>query len=187
VPFKEMKLSAWEGAFWHAAQLVLDKMDLSLEEWLGANLAKAPKEIVAHARQATINAALIRIEHAKEQFHRRGKKDREAALRQARANGIHFYTGMMHLLADAHWKATCPACGGDAVLAGIQFHEEVVDQEPESEEELVEKVYSSEEFFCPVCELRLNSQAEIEAAGLETEHMEIVERERRYEEEYNND
>ena len=186
-PFKEMKLWAWEGAYWHAAQLVLDKMDLSLDEWLGANLAKAPKQIVAHARQATLDAALVRIERAKERFGRRSKKDREAALKEVGSRGFHFYTDRLHLLADAHWQAICPACGGDGVIAGIQFHEEVVDQEPDSEEELVEKLYGSEEFFCPVCELRLNSEAEIRAADLESEHAETVERERRYEEEYNNE
>ena len=72
-------------------------------------------------------------------------------------------------------------------MAGIQFHEEVIEQEADAEEELVEKTFGSEEFFCPVCELRLNGQSEIEAAGLATEHMETEERERRYEEEYNND
>jgi hypothetical protein len=193
VPFKEMKLSAWEGAYWHAAQLVLVRMDSTLEEWLGASHAKAPKQIVAHARKATIDAAVVRIDRAREQFNQRRKRDREAALKEASTKSISHYERTLHLLADAHWRTKCPACGGSAIMGGMQFHEVVIEnypgrQEEEfGDEELVEKAYGSEEFFCPVCELRLDGQAEIEAADLETEHTETETRERRYEEEYNNE
>jgi hypothetical protein len=52
---------------------------------------------------------------------------------------------------------------------------------------MVDKHYAGEEFRCPVCNLHLASQAEIEAAGLDPWHIETEVRERRYEEEYNND
>ena len=67
VPFKEMKLEAWEVRYWHAAQLILDRMDSSLEEWLGARQAKAPKELLAHAAKALVDAALVRVEQARVQ------------------------------------------------------------------------------------------------------------------------
>ena len=191
VPFKEMKLSAWEGPYWHAAQLVLGRMSLTLEEWLGASQARAPKQIIVHARQAIIDAALIRIERAKELFEKRPKKEREAAFKEVSAKDVSYYPSMRTLF-GGRWRTKCPACGGEAIMAGKQFHEEVVGnynevEEEEAGEELVEKTYFSERFFCPVCELRLNGQDEIGAAALETEHTETETRERRYEEEYNNE
>ncbi len=189
VPFKEMKLHAWEGRYWHAAQLILNLMGSSLEEWLGADQAKAPKEILAHAKQALIDAALVRVEQAKTQFLERKKKEREDALASSWTKESYHYQGLFRLVADEEWGAACPACGGKAFMAGIQV-EEVVSEDTDSEygmEETVDKHYVAEEFRCPVCDLHLASQDEIEAAGLEIEHIETEVRERRYEEEYNNE
>jgi hypothetical protein len=185
-PFKEMKLSAWEGRYWHAAQLVLQRMDSSLEEWLGASRAEAPKQIVEHARRATIDAAGVRVERAKESFEKRPRKDRDAALKEATSKDISFYP-QLRTLFGGRWRVTCPACSGAAIMGGTQFHEEIVEEYLEDGEELVEKTYISERFFCPVCELRLDGQDEIGAADLEVEHTETETRERRYEEEYNNE
>jgi hypothetical protein len=35
-PFQQMRLEVWEGQYWHAAQIILDVMKSSLDEWLGA-------------------------------------------------------------------------------------------------------------------------------------------------------
>jgi len=189
VPFKEMKLGAWEGRYWHAAQLILDKMDATLEEWLGADQAKAPKAILAHAQQALIDAALVRVERAKEEFLKRKKKEREEALATAETKESYHYTGLFRLMADDEWAEICPACGGKAYMAGMLVEEVIAEEElgEYGEEESVDKHYAGEEFKCPVCALHLASQAEIEAAGLIIEHVENEIRERRYEEEYNNE
>jgi hypothetical protein len=188
LPFKEMKLEAWEGRYWHAAQLILDRMDSSLEEWLGADQAKVSKELLAHAQKALIDAALVRIERAKEQFLNRKRKERDEALEAARNKESYHYSGLFQLVEDAAWEAQCPACGGKAYIAGIQVEEVVLgDFSGDEEEEMVDKHYAGEEFRCPVCNLHLASQAEIEAAGLDPWHVETEVRERRYEEEYNNE
>jgi hypothetical protein len=187
VPFKEMKLEAWEGRYWHAAQLILDRMESSLEEWLGAHQAKAPKELLAHTKKALIEAALVRIGQAKAHFFKRKKKDRETALAASMTKENYHYRDMFKLVADAEWGVKCPACGGKAFIAGIQVEEVVSDDEEYGPEETVDKHLVGEEFRCPVCDLHLASQAEIEAAGLEVEHIETEVRERRYEEEYNNE
>ena len=186
VPFKEMKLEAWEGRYWHAAQLILDRMDSSLEEWLGARQAKAPKELLAHAAKALVDAALVRVEQARAHFLKRTKKDREGALAAAASKESYHYRGMFSLVADAEWDVKCPACGGKAFMAGIQV-EEVVSDDDDVWEETVDKHYVGEEFRCPVCDLHLASQAEIEATGLPIEHVETEMRERRYEAECNNE
>jgi hypothetical protein len=163
-------------------------MDSSLEEWLGADQAKVSKELLAHAQKALIDAALVRIERAKEQFLNRKTKERDEALEAARNKESYHYSGLFRLVEDAAWEAQCPACGGKAYIAGIQVEEVVLDDFPgDEEEEMVDKHYAGEEFRCPVCNLHLASQAEIEAAGLDPWHVETEVRERRYEEEYNNE
>jgi hypothetical protein len=189
VPFREMKLVAWEGRYWHAAQLILGKMDSSLEEWLGADQAEAPKSILKHAQQALVDAALVRIERAREGFLQRKKKERDDALQTAETKESYHYTGLFRLLSDTEWAAKCPACTGKAYIAGVLV-EEIISEEglgDFGEEEAVDKHYAGEEFKCPTCGLHLASQAEVEAAGLSLEHMETEIRERRYEEEYNNE
>jgi hypothetical protein len=68
----------------------------------------------------------------------------------------------------------------------MSYDEEVVEPDPEADFEEVEKYYSAERFRCPICELRLDSREEIEAASLDPDHMEIEEREREYEPDYGN-
>jgi hypothetical protein len=189
VPFKAMLLDAWEGRFWHAAQIILEIMKLSLEEWLGADQAKAPREIVQMAAEAAVSAALIRVEQAKEAFEARPKKEREAALADAAGKSAFHYRNLFKLVADAEWGTTCPACSGKAYLAGMQFHEEVLDDvdDDDSWEETVERHYEAEELRCPVCTLHLYSHEEIVAVGLDTNHQEIDTRERTYEPDYGND
>jgi hypothetical protein len=187
VPFKEMKLEAWEGQYWHAAQLILDRMDSSLEEWLGAHQAKATRELLAHATKALIDAALVRVEQARAKFLKRNKKERENALVASATKESYHYRGMFRLVADGEWPATCPSCGGKAFVAGIQVEEVVSEDDEYGPDETVDKHYVGEEFRCPVCDLHLASQAEIEAAGLTIEHVETEVRERRYEPEYNNE
>ncbi len=189
VPFRAMKLEAWERHYWHASQSILEISNSSLEEWLGASQAKAPKEIVRQAEEAAIGAALIRVEQHRERFGKLKKKEREEALAAAQAKSAYHYRGLFRLLADAEWDTTCPACGGKAFLGGMQYGEEIIDTlyEESGMWEIVEKHLVPEEFRCPVCGLHLDSHGEIEAVGLDAEHTEIEDREREYEPEYGNE
>jgi hypothetical protein len=185
-PFLNMHLDAWEGRYWHASQVILDILSSSLDEWLGADQARAPKEIVKQAMEAAVHAAKIRVQHAKEEFEKRPKKDREQALKESRSKQTYHYPELFNLMADHEWAVECPACTGRAFLAGISFGEEVIPAEPSDEDEQVEKYYGAEELRCPVCDLHLDSRAEIEAAGIDADHTETELREREYEPDYGN-
>jgi len=139
--------------------------------------------------EAIAEAARVLVEQARASFFKRKKADREAALSEAQNKEAYHYGRMFHLMsADAHWPVVCPSCGGRAFMAGIQIGEDVSEEESSDYGyETVDKQYVAEEFKCPVCELHLGRQAEIEAVGLEVYHSETEERERRYEEEYNNE
>jgi hypothetical protein len=187
-PFQQMRLDAWEGRYWHAAQIILDIMKSSLEEWLGADQARAPRELVNEAAAAAVQAAKGRIQQAKEHFEKRQAKDRKRAITESRTKSAYHYPKLFRLVGDHEWDVECPACTGRAFLAGVTYSEEVLDTVSGEEgwEEEVEKVYGAEELRCPVCDLHLDSREEIEAAGVEPDRAEIETREREYEPDYGN-
>jgi hypothetical protein len=188
VPFKTMKLDAWEARFWHAAQLILNYMKSSLDDWLGAQTAKAPTSLLEHVKRARADAVVVRVEHAKDEFQQRKKSERDQALAAAEAKAPFHYPKMFHFLPDEVWGQDCPVCTGAAYLAGNVTEEEITDEvDPETGTETVCKYLAAEEFFCPVCGLNLEGSDEIEAAGLTAEHQIYEEREFEYEPDYGND
>ena len=58
----------------------LGTLDSTLEEWIGADEAKAPKELIRAAFDATREATRKRVEKAKEHFFLRPKKERDEVL-----------------------------------------------------------------------------------------------------------
>jgi hypothetical protein len=187
-PFKTMKLEAWEARYWHAAQLILNMMKLSLDEWLGASDAKAPKQLLLHATKAKADAVVIRVQQAMEKFNSLKKAEREQALSRAQTKNFYEYRDLFRLLADAEWEAECPACSGKAYLAGMIVSEEIVDSTngEDGAWEFVERSFVAEEFHCPVCDLQMQGSDEIEAAGMSTDHEAVEQREQEHEQEYGN-
>jgi hypothetical protein len=61
------------------------------------------------------------------------------------------------------------------------------DDDGYSDEETVDIMLVAEEFQCPSCGLHLASRDEIEAARLDTDHIETETRQRQYEPDYGND
>ncbi len=188
VPFQQMKLEAWEGRYWQAAEIIAGMLDSSLEEWIGADQARAPKELVSAAAEATLEAAKKRVEQSREHFLARPKKERENVLELSKTKHAYHYPKMFGLLSDHEWEVECPACTGRAFLAGIEYSKEILDTAPSEEglEEEVEKQYGAEEFQCPTCDLHLDGRQEIEAAGIDPDKAEVETRQREYESDYGN-
>jgi len=187
-PFKTMKLDAWEARYWHAAQVILNHMGSSLEEWLGASVARAPRELLEHAMKARAAAVAVRVEQAKENFVSLPKKIREASLEAAEIKFHYDYRNLFRLVADHEWDVRCPACGGKAFLAGMLVSEEITDTSHDESGawEFVTRSYAGEEFHCPVCDLQMEGSDELEIAGISTDHETDEEREQEYEPDYGN-
>jgi len=188
-PFRTMHLDTWEARYWHASQIILEQLDASLEDWLGATQAKAPKAIIEHARDAKRHAVEVRVAKAKEVFEGRKKTEREGLLRDAEGRKAYHYVKLFTLIGDHIWECRCPACNGKAFLAGIGVDEEVVDAygDDDGAWEQIQTYYSAEQFRCPVCGLFLDGSDEIEYAKLDVDYSEIEEREMEYEPDYGND
>ena len=189
VPFKVMPLENWEGRYWMVTQHILETMNMTLEEWLGASKAKAPKKLIKRAHEAIFKAAQIKLKDAKENFSKLNRREQENKFAVTKGKSAFHFSKLFSLMADEEWNVTCPACGANAFMAGMQY-EEIVRDDYDAEnpwEEDVERYYSGEEFRCLSCELRLNSREEIEAVELEADHQEIETREREFEPDYGND
>jgi hypothetical protein len=145
LPFHQMRLDAWEGRYWQAADIIASLLDSSLEEWIGADRAKAPRKLATAAAEATLQASIKRVEQAKEHFLMRPKKERDEALKLSKTKHPYHYPNMFRRLSDHEWGVACPACSGLAFLAGIEFGEEVLETRSGEEgyEEKVEKMYGA--------------------------------------------
>lgn len=186
-PFRTMKLESWQAQYWHACSIILEKLNSNLDEWLGAYNAKAPKEVVEHAIQARKEAASIRIQNCSEDFKRRKNSEQEAAIAEAERKWSFNYRGLFNVIADDDWPVSCPSCTAKAYIAGIQISEEISEEADGEAWEFVEKTFTPEEFHCPTCGLHLEGIDELEVAALDSDHVEIEEREIDYGPEYGND
>jgi hypothetical protein len=130
LPFQQMLLEAWEGRYWQAAEIVAGLLGLSLEEWIGADAAKAPKELIRAITHATLEAAKKRVEQAKEHFQRLPKKQRDELIRVSKTRQARHYPRLFKLVSDCEWEIECPACSARAFLAGMEYSEEVIESEP---------------------------------------------------------
>jgi exonuclease VII large subunit len=83
LPFRAMRLEAWEARYWHACDTILHQMGSSLEQWLGAADAKAPRRLLDEAANALDAAVKLRVEAAKEQFAALKKSERERLATEA--------------------------------------------------------------------------------------------------------
>ena len=78
-----MRLEAWEARYWHACDSILHQMGSSLEQWVGATDAKAPRELLDEASKALYAAVKLRVEAARDDFAAIKKADRERLATEA--------------------------------------------------------------------------------------------------------
>jgi hypothetical protein len=186
-------MSAWEGDFWNAAETILVSMGMDLAEWLGAD-SKAPEHLLKAYRQAKRNAAKQRVKQHQEAFDKtpegklKGKKFTELVAgtgsKSPEAESRNF-----HYLYSKYWHRECPACETMAVVAGDLDWEETAQEQSGAEPgyEIVDRMYTPEELYCPTCKLSLVGMEALDAAGMDDGFEETVEQEMRYEPEYGND
>jgi len=188
LPFKTMRLDAWEAKYWHAADIVLRFLGSSLEEWLGAADAAAPRQILDEAFAALESSVKEQVKAATANAKAMKKGERDPRIGQAEALDPEDAGPLFDQAHDHIWRETCPACANPAFMAGEQSGETI---SHESEEyamwEIVDREFVGEAFVCLVCKLSLSSSDELTAADLNYIHNDTVEREMEYEPEYGND
>jgi hypothetical protein len=188
LPFRAMRLEAWEARYWHACDTILHQMGYSLEHWLGAADAKAPRQLLEEAAKALDAAVKLRVEAAKERFAAQKKFERERLATEAELREPQHQTALFESSYDEIWTESCPACACRAFMTGEQTGEDISEEHDEHAIwEIVDREFVGEEFRCPTCDLSLMGSDEIDAAGLNTIHEDQQEREMEYEPDYRND
>jgi hypothetical protein len=188
VPFRAMRLEAWEARYWHACDTILHELGYSLEHWLGAADAKAPRRLLEEAEKALSAAVTLRVEACKEQFAAQKKSERERLATEANLRQPQHQTALFKSTYDEIWTESRPACECRAFLTGERTGEDISEERHEDAIwELVDREFVGEEFRCPTCDLALMGSDEIEAAGLNAIHQDQQEREMEYEPDYGND
>lgn len=188
LPFKTMKLDAWEARYWHACDTILRQMGSSLEQWLGAADAAAPRQLLDEAAKALEAAVELRVLAAREQFEALKKVERERLSAEADLREPQNLTSLFKGKYDEIWPEICPACQCRAFMTGEQTGEDISEErDQDAIWETVNREFVGEEFRCPTCELTLIGSDEIDAAGLNYIHEDQQEREMEYEPDYGND
>lgn len=187
----------WEGDFWHAAELILKSMSLTLDDWLGAD-ARTPKALLQALRKAKRAAVKQRIERARTaflEFKPDDKKKRTTKqIKQIRDDSKkldpYARQHLFEYLAPEKWLETCPACEAQGIVGGEKAYEEPAEDQSDAEPgfEIVETGYYPLEFHCPSCELALIGNDEVLMAGIaDDSHYVLEEREIQFEPDYGND
>ncbi|MER9489663.1 hypothetical protein NKI50_27450 [Mesorhizobium sp. M0563] len=188
LPFHTMRLDAWEARYWHACDTILNQMGSSLEQWLGAADAKAPRQLLDEAAQALDSAVKLRVEAAREQFEALKKAERERLAAEAVLLQPRHQAELFKGSYDEIWVESCPACKCRAFITGEQTGEDISEEHDEGAIwEIVDREFVGEEFRCPTCDLALTGSAEIEAAGVDYIFEDRQEREMEHEPDYGND
>lgn len=188
LPFRAMRLEAWEARYWHACDTILHDMGSSVEHWLGAADARAPRQLLDEAAKALEAAVKLRVEAAREQFQALKKSEREGLAAQAELREPQHQTGLFKGSYDEIWTETCPSCSCRAFMTGEQTGEDISEEHDEHGIwETVDREFVGEEFRCPTCDLSLRGSDEIEAADLNYVYQDQQERELEYEPDYGNE
>ncbi|WP_372019794.1 hypothetical protein [Tistrella mobilis] len=188
LPFRTMRLDAWEERYWHACDTILHQMGSSLEQWLGAADAKAPRQLLDEAAEALAAAVKRRVEAARKQFEALKRAERERLTGEAELREPQHQVGIFKGRYDEIWAESCPACKCRAFMTGEQTGEDISEERDEHVIwEVVDREFVGEEFRCLTCNLTLMGSKEIGASGLNYIHKDQEEREIEYEPDYGND
>ena len=128
LPFRTMRLDAWEARYWHACDTILNHMRSSLEQWLGATDAQAPRQLLNEAGEALKAAVKLRVEAAKEGFAGLKKAERESLIAEAELRQPAQQAGLFQGSYDKIWTDTCPSCQSRAFMTGEQTGEDISEE-----------------------------------------------------------
>lgn len=188
-PYVAMRPSAWVPKFWKVSKLLLTSLEMSLEDWLGA---EAAQEAEAEIRRASASQVVeIKLKQALARF----EKQYPTAKQQEEARAARSPFGRLawkdNPQIDGEETQACPACGCKGSLAGELWDEQVTQERGGEDEpwevELVEKTFTASGFQCFTCELQLEGHDEVEAAGLPKQFTKEDVREPDYGDDYGND
>jgi predicted RNA-binding Zn-ribbon protein involved in translation (DUF1610 family) len=155
---ERLSVNVLVGSLQHADALLAD-LGRDHGEFWGPQLDVA-NTLLAHANYRVAHRVQVKLAAARVNF---------AAYDTNLLQAIRQWTGVQ-VLSREQAHVECPACGSQGVATGFR-HAGVSDREREPSGKFVRPIlgvwFSAGSFACPICGLRLDSSAEIAAAGME--------------------
>jgi hypothetical protein len=187
LPFRTMNVEAWEARYWHACDIILTSMEMSLGEWIGDEQAADAQRTLDMDREKKRLAVLVKIERSRKSFMDRPQATRERERDESKHKENYHFPELFFWENEHEWSGECPACQSKGFFGGDQTHEEITETGVGSDLwESVERDFRADEFHCPVCGLELIGQQQVSDAGLELDYTDTEERRIEYEPDYGN-
>ena len=152
-------------AFVQQADSLLEDLNRARENFWGGQLLVV-NALLADASNKLQHRVQVKLAAAEAMIERRYQTEGEAVISALRA------VSKSGLRTDEQAFYNCPVCGSDGIATGEHTssgipttHTKRLAQVPKVDGE---DWFTAQKFFCPVCHLRLDSEAEIDVAGIET-------------------
>lgn len=154
VAFDGVKGASWQPRFYQTCKVLLASMGMTLEEFVGADEAKAAEALIAAAADESAKAV-----HGDVEAHRKvweGKEKEERATLGAQAE--------VWASRQAGHRVICPACtspalvfGGPVAAATRKLDDDIITERQE---------YLPTHFECVACGLKINNLSRLAVVGL---------------------
>jgi transcription elongation factor Elf1 len=155
--FEEYPARQWLAGFYHACRSLSGAMGESLATLFGGDEGKAATSMLLENQNDVRQRVMSSISAHRKVFQDKTQEERDAAKRSAEERG-------RQLAAQREHRVTCPACQSVATVQGTPFGKENVTHD--DGEIVVRQCVSPNSFSCSACGLKLQSYAELDAAGL---------------------
>lgn len=155
--FAEYQPRQWLTGFYRACRALAEALEEDLAAVIGDEEAEAAAEALKANRADVRQKVQGQIAAHRRVFEAKPNDQREEAARRAQEQAD-------QLAFQRHHRVACPACGSTATITGTAFGKESV--EHADGEIIVRQSVSPNAFHCTACDLRLESYAELDAAGV---------------------
>lgn len=152
--FDGLKGATWQPKFYQTCKVLLASMDKALDEFVGADEAKAAEAVMAAAVDESAKAVQGDVEAHRKVWESKDEKEREKLTAQA---------GLWASRQAGH-RVVCPACASDALVVGgpiapatRKLEDDIITERQE---------YLPTHFECVACGLKINGLSRLAVVGL---------------------
>lgn len=166
--FDGLKSATWQPKFYQTCQVLLESMGKTLEEFVGADEAKAAEAVMAAAADESAKAVKGDVAAHQKVWEGKEEKERETLTAQA----------LLWASRQAGHRVTCPACNSASLVSG----EPVAPATQTLEDDIIaeRQEHLPTHFECVACGLKINGLSLLAAVDLadryvNTKHHEAAE------------
>ncbi len=152
--FDGLKSATWQPKFYQTCKVLLESMGKTLEEFVGADEAKAAEAVMAAAADESAKAVKGDLAAHQKVWGSKEEKDRETLMAQA----------LLWANRQAGHRVKCPACNSAALVSG----EPVTPATQKLEDDIIteRQEYLPTHFECVACGLKINGLSRLAVVDL---------------------